>query len=31
MEQTKKIKEYGVITLGTLIVSAAVYFFSVAK
>jgi len=27
MEQTKKIKEYGVITLGTLIVSAAVYFF----
>lgn len=27
MEQTKKIKEYGVITLGTLIVSTAVYFF----
>ncbi len=27
MEQRKKIKEYGVITLGTLIVSAAVYFF----
>lgn len=26
MEQTKKIKEYGVITLGTLIVSTAVYF-----
>lgn len=27
MEQRKKMKEYGVITLGTLIVSAAVYFF----
>lgn len=27
MEQTKKIKEYVIITLGTLIVSTAVYFF----
>ena len=27
MEQRKKMKEYGVITLGTVIVSAAVYFF----
>ena len=27
MEQRKKMKEYGVITLGTLIVSAAMYFF----
>ena len=27
MERTKKIKEYVIITLGTLIVSMAVYFF----
>lgn len=27
MEQTRKIKEYAIITLGTLIVSTAVYFF----
>ncbi len=27
MERTKKIKEYAIITLGTLIVSTAVYFF----